>query len=414
MQINVLNKKYALIVRSKRIFWIFILIISCILVKGEDTTQIALSLQDAVNLTMKNSLFLKNAALYVKQSESQMKSSVDIGPTDFNFRNGQLYGNETSRYYEINQNFGSILKHVQCKKRARINSQLQSLSFNLKELQVRAEAKSAYIFWQHKYMISAINFDENELYQQLTSIAEVKYKTGEISLLKKAMLFTKASEVNSQYLMSTDELIIAENKLKQIMVSEGNYFPSILEPEMYTIDRSAEIASYNGSAFVNYYSTRQLLAEKEIDIKKTFYFPEIKAGAFTQNIDNTGGLYGWQIGIAVPLWFSKHNADIRQAQIASEIAMNEYEQHKQAIVFETDNLLFELNKYFRQIRHYEETALNEANILINTATTQFETDEIEYSEYLESISAAYHIKRAYYEALHNYNQTAIQLEIYAE
>lgn len=414
MQINTLNIRHALIVRLKRIFWIFLLIISCILVKGEDTTQIALSLQEAVNLTMKNSLFLKNAELYVKQSESQMKSSVDIGPTDFNFRNGQLYGNETSRYYEINQNFGSILKHVQCKKRARINSQLQSLSLNLTELQVRAEAKSAYIFWQHKYMISAINFDENELYQQLTSIAEVKYKTGEISLLKKAMLFTKASEVNSQYLMSTDELIIAENKLKQIMVSEGNYFPAILEPEMYTIDRSAEIASYNGSAFVNYYSTRKLLADKEIDIKKTVYYLEIKAGAFTQNIDNTGGLYGWQIGIAVPLWFTKHNADIRQAQIASEIAMNEYEQHKQAIVFETDNLLFELNKYFRQIRHYEETALNEANILINTATTQFETDEIEYSEYLESISAAYHIKRAYYEALHNYNQTAIQLEIYAE
>lgn len=381
---------------------------------AQDTAFTPLSMKEAVELALKNSYVLKNADLVIEQTKLEKQSSFAPGTTDINYKNGQMYGVENSQYLEVNQNFGSILKHIQTLRKAKENQQLSCLLRDLAEKQVIAEVKTAYTYWQYNFQIAQINFNEKELYQDLSNIAELKYKTGDISLLKKVLFSTKVSEINSQYLVSTDELTIAENKLKQIIGASGNYIPSTTEPEMYMIDRSAEIVNYTGSNQIDYYNTRHMLAQKEIELVKSEYFPEIKAGAFRQNIGSIDNLYGWQVGIALPLWIPKQSADIKKAQIASEIALNELEQKQLAINYETENLLFELNKFFHQIRHYEETALGEAEIILNTATLQLQNEEIEYSEFLESASTSFQIKRRYYLAMMNYNQTAIQLEIYAE
>ena len=72
----------------------------------------------------------------------------------------------------------------------------------------------------------------------------------------------------------------------------------------------------------------------------------------------------------------------------------------------------ELNQYFRQIRHFSENALPQAEILLRTALLQLNAEEIDYTQYLQSVSLAIQIKSDYYQATNNYNQTAIQLEIY--
>jgi len=381
---------------------------------AQDTILTALSMEEAVDLAIKNSSQLKNSDLRIEQSQLQKQSSFNIGTTELNYKNGQMYGVENSQYLEVNQNFGSILKHIQTIKKARINQQISTLLRVLTEKQIIAEVKSSYVFWQYAHQIAQLNFDEKEYYQHLEEIAELKYKAGDISLLKKVLLNTKVSETTSQYLVSTDELAIAENKLKQIIVTKGNFVPSNTDPEMYMIDRSAQIINYTGNTLIDFQNAQYILSEKNVQLKKSEYFPELKAGAFRQNVGATDNLYGWQIGIAFPLWIPKQNADIKQARISSEIALNELEEKKQSINYETENLLFELNKFFHQIRHYEETAINEAEIILNTASLQLQSEEIEYTEFLEGVSTAYQIKRLYCLAILNYNQTAIQLEIYAE
>jgi cobalt-zinc-cadmium resistance protein CzcA len=125
-------------------------------------------------------------------------------------------------------------------------------------------------------------------------------------------------------------------------------------------------------------------------------------------------LYGWQIGAAFPLWVPKQQAEVKQAKIESEIAFNEFGYKKITIAVEIENLLFELNKYFRQIRYFRENALPEAEVLLNTALSQLNTEEIDYTEYLQSISLVIQIRQDFYLAINNYNQTAIQLEIYGD
>ena len=47
---------------------------------------------------------------------------------------------------------------------------------------------------------------------------------------------------------------------------------------------------------------------------------------------------------------------------------------------------------------------------MNTATLQFEKQDIEYFEFIQSISVALDINRTFLDQLNRYNQTAIELE----
>ncbi len=381
---------------------------------SQDTAPEYLTLRQAVNSALLNNIQIENAQLRIEQAESQKAAAWDFAPTELNYLQGQLHSADQDEYLEVNQSFGSILTHVQTLKKARINQEVQTAAYHLAIRQLTAEVKSVYVFWQYSYAKSILLENEKELYQKMADIYTLRYNSGDIDLLEKSMAVSKVSDVTAQHLNSLDNLIIAENKLKQIMMVEGNFIPESGEPMLYMVAKKTDTSGYSAYNHLNYLSKQHALVLADEAIAKSHYFPEIKAGFFTQNISELRNLYGWQIGVAFPLWIPKQQAEIKQSKIESEIALNNLEYQKLQIQTEIENLLFQLNKNFRQIRHYQENSLPQAELLIKIATAQLNTEEIDYTEYLQSISVAIKIKQDYYLAIHDYNQTAIQLEIYGD
>ncbi len=383
-------------------------------IHSQDTIPEPLSLQQAVDSALKNNLQIDNALLRIDQAKSEKTGAWDFTPTELSYQYGQINSKDQDNYLQINQSFGSILSHIQNVKKAKINQELQTTTYYLAVKQLSAEVKSAYVSWQYNHANSLLLKNEKELYEKLADIALLRYSSGDIDLLKKSITISKVSEVTAEYLNSLDNLIIAENKLKQIMMTEGHFVPEFQDPALYIVTKKTDTSSYSANIHLEYLSKKYELVKADESLVKSQYFPEITAGFFTQEIGELKHLYGWQIGIAFPLWIPKQQADIKHSRIESEIALNNLEFETMQIQLEIENLLFQLNKNFRQIRYYQENALYEAELLINTATAQLNTEEIDYTEYIQSISLAISIKQAYYLAIHDYNQIAIQLEIYGD
>jgi cobalt-zinc-cadmium resistance protein CzcA len=381
---------------------------------AQDNRPATLTMSEAVKQALENNPQIKNSLLRIEKAQSQKTTVWNFAPTEFTYMFGQIYSEKKDRYFEINQSFGSILNHTKNLRKAIINKNLQATAYDLAVRELTAEIKSAYTFWQYLYAKTLLLENEKEMYLKFAEIADLRYKSGDISLLKKSIAVSKVSEVTSRYLMATDELSIAENKLKQLMLTDGNFIPDQSEPEIYMVAKSNDSATYRGSIILKYFEEKTALLEVNEAVIKSQYFPEIKAGFFTQQIGSLNNLYGWQIGAAFPLWVPKQQAEVKQAKIESEIAFNEFGYKKITIAVEIENLLFELNKYFRQIRYFRENALPEAEVLLNTALSQLNTEEIDYTEYLQSISLVIQIRQDFYLAINNYNQTAIQLEIYGD
>ncbi len=374
--------------------------------------SLPITIRQAVDTAIANNLIIQNARLQVEYAKVQQKGVLNLDPVEVNYRWGQINSSESDYYLEINQNFGSILTHAQMLRKVRLNYEQELTAFEITMKQLTAEVKSAYLFWQYQYAITQLWKDEASMFERLAEISELRYNTGDIMLLQKATAASKVAEIKSRYFNSLDDLTIASLKLQQLLSTNSKLRPISDSYEMYEITKTADTGSYRGELFVSYFDVNYNLARTNELIAKSQYFPNINAGFFTQEISNEHGLYGWQIGITVPLWINSRQSEISQSKIESKMAFNELEYNKNRIAFEIENLLYTLNKYFRLIRYYETEALPQAEILLNTAESQLDLEEIDFTEFLQSVSLAIQIREEYLSMINQYNQTAIQLEIY--
>lgn len=381
---------------------------------SQDTTFKEISMEQAVTLALSNNLNIQNAQLRFDEAELLHNEAWELDPTEFTYQYGQINSAENDYYLEVNQNFGSILSHIQTCNKAKVASQLEKENSSLAVKKIIAETRSAYLFCQYALAITELQKGETDLYSKLAEIATLRFQAGDITLLEKSIALTTVSEINNEFLNAQDDLVMARNKLNQLIMAGELFSPLALEPELYRIDKLSDTSKYTGDRIISFYDGQYQLRQMDQDLARSEYFPEISAGLFTQSMQDNSGLFGWQIGIAVPLWIPANQSEIRRARIETEMAANELDIQRQKVDADIENLLYELTRYFRQIRHYREIALPQAEILIENANSLLETEEIDFYAYVQSVSLAYKIKKEYYTSVNNYNQTALQLEIYAE
>lgn len=383
------------------------------LVHSQETSFKKLTVDEAVSLALQNHAVVRNSGLEIEKSKAMKNGAFQFQPTQFVYQYGQINSPVNDRYIEINQNFGSLLYHINQFRTADKIFELSKIEHEIISKELTAKVKSAYYFWIYLHNRLEILNEQKELYSDLTRIAVLHYKLGATNLLEKTMAAARQAQVEIEYNTLQDDLIIAQNKLKQLIIIEEDIVPSDFELQLYMISKPSPQAAYEGELLISSYTKNSEVKQAQFGMEKSGFFPEISAGYFYQDIGAYKGLYGWKIGLAFPLWFPPRKSEIKKAKVERDVALNTLEHQKFIIDKEIENLLFDLNKYFKQIEYFKKHALIQAYELIKTAGIQFEKEEIDYFEYIQGISTGLNLKMDYLETINHYNQTAIQLEIYA-
>ncbi|MCB2196856.1 MAG: CusA/CzcA family heavy metal efflux RND transporter [Bacteroidetes bacterium] len=382
----------------------------------QEESQIqTITLQQAVENTIKNNPTLQNAALDIKSAEKQKQGILNFAPTEFSYQKGQLNSDIIDYSFDINQNFGSLLTHFQTGKLVNNTISLRQKEYVLTEKEIVAQTKMAYYRWIYLINRHKIMQEQVGLYKEFVRISSLKYELGESNLLELTLAETEYASSKNELLKTTEQLIIAENNLKQIMNVDGDFLPESDSLAIYQLPASQNPNErFTSSSITNYYENLYQQENIKYSVERSKYFPEISAGYFNQQIDNVGGFTGWSVGVSIPLWFLPQNAKVQASKIEREKALNNYEYQKFNVNKEIENLVIHLDQIQNDLIYYHENALKKATLLKNTAQTQFEKEEIEYLEYLQSIKAAQEIYLGYLESLLNYNNTAIELEFYTK
>jgi cobalt-zinc-cadmium resistance protein CzcA len=182
---------------------------------------------------------------------------------------------------------------------------------------------------------------------------------------------------------------------------------------MYRMDKPSDTAGFSNALITAFYEKSAEVSSAAIRTERAKFFPELFAGYFYQDIASYKGLTGWQVGFSFPLLAFGQASRIKAAKIDEEMALNRLAYEAFLTDKTIENLVAELTLHFRQIQYYDEYGLNQADEIIRSARIQFEKENMDYMEYVQSLSDALSIKTQYLETLNNYNQTAIQLEFYA-
>lgn len=396
-----------------KIFMLLPLLFLALTASSQQSQPKVLTLDDAVNLALSNHPIAKNASLNVDAAKTGKNRAFTLESTEFAWEHGQINSPEKDDRFSITQNLGSPLTHYQRGRWYRNELELSQVSQKITQKQLISGVKEAYFRWVHQISINNLIQQQAELYEEFFRIAQLNFELGESNLLEKTMAETKYAESQRKLLTSQEQLKIAVNYLNRFIYSEEPYQPGIQELDLYSIKFPADQTDkFYPFTFKDYFQKQVNQKTIALGLEKSYFFPEISAGYFHQSIQPLKNMKGFQIGLSVPLWFPPQAAKVKEARINQEIAVNEATLRTYELEQTIDDLKIKLDQEFINVIYFRENALAQADLLLRMATLKLQKEEIEYTEYLQSITEAMKIKEEYLNSILNYNLTAIELEYY--
>lgn len=378
---------------------------------AQQNDTLKLDMPNAVKISLENHPLLINANLAIEYAKLERGNAIDISPTEFMYQYGQTNSPARDPMWQVLQNFGSPLAHINRYKEANAQIELSEAEKANIGTQIERETKLAFIEWQLQISLLKLYREELTKYANYKKMAAAQYKTGEISLLEKSTADASYNELNLLVMSRETSLKQAENKLKQVMF--------VNQPLQSVTDTFPLIQYSPGNDFQNnplmlVYDKRIALNNKHLQTQKSALFPEITAGYYRQQLTDPenkwNGLQGFQLGVSVPLFVSPVRSKILQSQITQQQSEQERLNYEKQLQTEAENLLLQLELIENQLNYFREEALPQAQLLKRTADAQLKAGETDYFRYLNSLSQAMKIRNNFLETQNQYNQTIIQLQ----
>ncbi len=381
-----------------------------------------LTVQQAIDLALKNNGSIKAAASEVEQQRQLKKTSFDLPKTDVSL----LYGQYNS--YARKDNNLTITQTIPFASLGSQASYNRSLVASMEMKKAVTENELVYQVKQVYYQLAFLQarydllLEQDSIYGGFLKSSSLRYKTGDTNLLEKATAETQRNEVMNQLQKSKSEVVILQTQLKTLLQSET--LPEISETTLTEIEssESPDTSAVRSNPSLTFMRQQVEVAQRFKKVEAAKFAPDFKIGFFTQtlidvpNPENgrlaTGGdrFTGIQAGLALPLWFVPHQARLKAAAFGKQTAQYNYHYQLLAMQSQLQQAAQQYEKNKNSLSYYRTSALPNAALILKQSRISFNTGEIGYAEYFLSLRNAISIREGYLQTLNDYNQSIIYIE----
>ena len=383
-----------------------------------------INLNDAVTSAMKNNPLVKVGALDISYQQQLKKTVKDYGKTNV----GLTFGQYNSRIaydnnFNINQGIPNPAYFKSLIKLSESNIKSSELQLKIYQTELAANTKTSY--YQLSFWIEEIRLLKELLaiYENVLKASALRYKTGETNALENYNAESKVNEIKAQLRNAEEDYRIELNRLK-VFTADSSVTAiadtSLVEKQIQVSFDTAAITANPTLAFIK----QQIdIANREKAVEQSRLKPDFSVGYFNQSlvgyqtVDGVDKYYdaghrfqGVNLGISIPIFARAQKEKVKAAEVnrvRREAELTNYQYNLQA---ELTRLFGELQKQRVQISYYRNTALPQANLIINQAQKAFTAGEIGYYELTQSLNNAVIVKQEYTKLLNQYNQTVIAIE----
>lgn len=390
----------------KKSFWISITIIYILMLQSYTVyAQQPISLAMAIERAVQQNLMLKTTQFNIQSQQALTKSAWQIPKTGVDLMAGQVQSRPFDYTLNASQQFEPFGAY---RSRSRMLSQQVNVLQKQQDIQrneLVANVKQQYYQILYQYQLLKLLQSQDTLYKRAVTAAKIRYQTGETNQIEVVATETNQRELLSRKTMIDRELQVGYLTLQSLLFSQ----------EAISIDTT--LVLQRGYAMQENINRYVALAEEEARLSKTFtdieraqLKPDWNIGVANQSIEGRLGFVYMSGGVGIPLFAKAQKARIEAAKIGEIAADNQLK----TIQFQSENnikiLRETLNKLQITLQYYEQSALPQADLLLQTAYKQLRLGDIEYIEFFQNIRQAYQIKEAYLAEQLRFSQTVIELE----
>lgn len=385
-----------------------------------DQTQV--SVDEAIDLALKNNLGIKSSNLSIDRSKALQRTAFDPSKTAFSVSQDPTGGGSNDNSIAVTQSFALPGFYKNQKRLFQAQTLLAERSGSYTQATLIRDTRLAYYNYLYSLNTLQVLALQDSIYGNFIAKAELRFKVGESSNLERMTAKNKYQEVQAMKEAAEAELAIEQLNLQQLLNINKEVIPveKTLPMLVHAMD-SLAMADHN--ALLAYQQQQVAIASAKVALERAKTMPELTLGYAQQlvirsfdpanlNRDYTPGtrIAGLQVGIALPLFNGAGRARITSEKIATQIAENDYLELQRKVSIQYQQELKNYNKNKHLIDYFTSTGLKQADEQLRIAQVSYDLGEIGYIEYIQNMSLAIESRLGYLRTVRQLNQSVIELQ----
>lgn len=387
----------------------------------------AVTLQQAIDEGMLNNKQVIAADLQTDFRAQYKKTLFDIPKTDLSLMVGQYNSiNRHDNNLTLSQTipFPTVFSANAALGDALVEESRLQTAITKNELVHRI--RQTYFYLQYLAAQEALLKQQDSIFSDFVRVATLRVKTGEGSTLEQTTAETQANEIRNrlmqtraarqQYLSalqtllgSNEPVVIAETTLQ-----EQAFIPAVdsvavqTNPELALLlqqidiaekQRKAEVAKGLPDITVGYFN-QTLIGVQSIDNQEVYF-------------DASKRFQGFQVGLAIPLFFNGYNAKVKSQVVAAKAAEGKAAANQAELENSYRNAVQQYVSNRNNLEFYNQSALPNARLIMDNSSKAYASGEIGYPAYLLSLQTANDILEKQLLALLQTNLSVADLQFLA-
>ena len=380
------------------------------------------SLPEAIDYALKNNASIVAAEHQVESQKQLKKTSFDLPKTEVSMLYGQYNG------YPTNDNNITITQSIPffaLGSQSRLNqSRVASseLGKAVSENELVFRVKQTYYMLAHAYSTRNLLLQQDSIFEGFYRAASARFKAGETNLLEETTAEAQRNEAKNRVRQIDSDIAALKSHFRALLNSDN--LPDIIDKSLTEIQLTVSLDS--GAIATNpalAYARQQIdVAEAEKKVQAARAAPDLLVGYFNQTLigvedlesgtvaSSSDRFSGFQVGVAIPIWFGPHQGRARAAEYTRRAAESRHTSTRRTMEGQHQQAIQSYEKNKNSLAYYKESGLPNAELILKQSQAAFRNGEIGYAEYLLGLRNANSIKENYLQTLNDYNQSILFIE----
>jgi len=396
---------------------IIVFVLGSVLFPYESRSQVLLpkvyTLKQAIDQALHLNGFMKSSLLEIENQKVLRQTAWNLEKTNIGFQYGQFNSQAMDNELTVTQTFEFPTTYINQDRLARSSIKSAEIKAEFTRNEIIGQVKSVY--YQLVFCSAELNLlqFQDSLYGNFLHAAQLRFQKGETNLLEKVTAESQLLSVKNKIKQALADIHIQECKLQTLLneKSEISIADTMLTKLALIIPDDS--TSLKSNPLISYLEQQTKMHRIEKQVASSRLAPDIMIGYFNQsNIDisSSGRFDGLQAGIGIPIFFASQKGKIESAKLNEAIAKNNLEYQWVTLQHQLHILIQEYYKFLESLEYYENSALQQARIIITQADKSYKSGAIDYMEYVQNLKQGIDIRSNYLETLNAYNQSVISIE----
>jgi cobalt-zinc-cadmium resistance protein CzcA len=389
---------------------IFLLLgLVCIVTISSIGQDKSISLEEALSMAQKNYVGLERDKLIIEQQNKLAATGIPMQPAQI-YLSGEEFGvNKQSGIHSLNiqQNFylpkASRIQQAYYKQ----GSVVAEKQLKLTEQELKREVQQAYYQLLYAKEEQVLLEENILLYENFLSTTTSQLKAGETGRVPQMAAKSRLGQTRLE-----QEYLIEKHQVALVLFNNW-----LRADTLYDIERKLPLVPYSSldsvsqsNPHLQIIQAQQELASAKVETTKAQLLPQISSGFKLQAASNSFPLFGYQIGVNIPLSKKAYRGRIEAAEIGVMVQEASLKVKEQELEKTIDELLYRSKHQQKILKYLEQdlAPLVEEQSRINLKA--YQEGEVSYLEYLDSLEQVVKVKQQYLTALYKFNVLRIELD----